>query len=100
LAMFRYFAEDPKMGQMAGQMPKIERVRLGSRRTYDFNFHLTRDVTVKQMLLDDSIEKTAQAISMDDLPADFKGRIQKRLELLKKSPFPFNMGGNSGPPPQ
>jgi hypothetical protein len=97
IAMLRYFSEEPQFAQVASMMPKLEQMRLGSRRELNFTFRVAPDVLFKQSLLDDRMTKDAPVVAMDALPGDFKSRIAKRLEALKKTPWPTFPG--MGPPP-
>ena len=102
LAMLKYFQEDPKMSEVSGMIPRINNVKLGDRLTLDFNFTLAPRVTYHQKLTDDQIDKSKDAVSMSSLPSDMQARIDKRVEQMKKNPFPFAgfMGRQSAPPPQ
>lgn len=103
LAMLRFLLEDPNMGPMvAGQMPKIEQLRLGERSVYRFSFHVAPDVSVEHRLQDDRIPKDAPTVSIDNLPAPMKAQIEKRLAQYKKRGFPMfpGMGTRQPPPPK
>lgn len=99
LAILRYFAEDPNMQQVAGQIPRFEKFRLGERTTLDFTFRLAPDVSMDHALRDDRIGKDAAVVGEDGFPAGFKARIDKRVAALKKSPFPMMGMGQAVPPP-
>ncbi len=93
LAMLRFFKEDPKMGLMAGMMPTVDRLRLGERTNIELKIFVAEDVALERQLQDNRIDANSPVVSMDNLPAEFRARIDKRLEAFKKSPFPGFPGG-------
>ncbi len=100
LALLRWFTEEPSMQQFGQMMPKIEGMRLGTRRAYRFVFGVARQVTFEHTLNDDRVDPKGSVIAMDALPEEMKSKIAKRLEQLKKSPFPmFPAFGREVPPP-
>jgi hypothetical protein len=99
LAILRYFSEDPNMQQVANQIPRFEKFRLGERTAMDFTFRLAPDVSIEHSLRDDRMGKDAPVVGEDGFPAAFKARIDKRIAALKKSPFPMFGMGQAVPPP-
>lgn len=100
LAMMQFFESAMEEAQVGGQMPQLERGRVGSRTKLDFTFRLARQVVMKHSLTDDLVPKDSPIVSLDQLPADFQARVQKRLEAFKKSPLPFfGAFGRQQPPP-
>lgn len=100
LALFKYFTEDPKMAQLGEMMPKLDGLKLGSRRSYTFTFTVAPGVTIKKTLNDDSVDRNAPVTKMEDLPADLKSAIDQRVAELKKNPLPFGFGGSQTIPPR
>lgn len=99
LAMLRYFTEDPKMSQLAGEaMPRIDGLRLGRRRSMQYTFNVAAQTVFEHTLNDDHVEKNAPVTPMDKLPEDFKALIEKRLAQYKKNPLPLPFGTTSPPP--
>lgn len=98
LAMFQFMREDATMGAMAGMMPQIQKVKVGTRKNYRFTFLVAPEVRMEKSLNDDSVDKSAQEISIDNLPPAFKAQIQASLEAMKKSGFGnlFQIGRTSG----
>lgn len=102
-AMLKYFSEEPKMAQMSGMMPKLEKFKLGNRDVLDFRFILAEDVTQKHTLMDQKISKDAATIGLDGLPARFMAEVDKQLKLYKEGlgsflGMPGMMGGPEIPP--
>ena len=99
LAMFRYFTEDPKMSQMAGEaMPRIDGLKLGKRRSMRFVFNVAPQTIFEHTLNDDAIDRNAPVTPMDKLPDDLKSLVDKRLAELKKNPLPMGIGTATPPP--
>lgn len=102
LAMLRYFTEDPKFAQMVGELPQIAGVRLGQRTIFNFTFHYVPGVTSRGSLQDDQLPRDGALVAMDKLPDAVNARIQKRLDQMKKFPFPMfpNFTPPQAPPQQ
>ncbi len=102
IAMLKYMTEQPAFAATASMMPSMDRLRVGDRTTLDFNFLVAPNVHFQQTLHDDKLDEGKAVASLDSLPDGFKGRINKRLEALKKNPLPFGMGmpGGGGIPPR
>lgn len=101
LAMFRYISEDKNFSQLAGgQIPKLDRLRLGERKWLEFTFRCTPATMFVQKLHDDNIDANASSISLEQLPDAFRQKVDKRLEAFKKMPFPMlGMGRQQINPP-
>lgn len=101
IAMFKWMSEDANFGQMAGEsIPKIENVQVGERRVLTFTFRVGNGVVARRTLHDDRVDKNAKPVPMSALPPAFQAKIAKRVEAMKKSPFPFFMGmGSQGAKP-
>jgi hypothetical protein len=106
VAMLRMFRESPGFSQaMSGQMPSIDRVKLGERSVWNFQFHVAPKTSMKASLNDNRMAKGGRTYAMNDLPADYQKRIAAKVEEYKKSPLGAiggMMGGmNRGqtPPP-
>lgn len=100
LAMLKYFTEDPNFQQVASQIPKFEKFRIGDRTTMEFRFHLAPDVRVEHTLRDDRMNQSAAVVDENGFPAKFRARIDQRVASMKKNPFPSFMGlGQAVPPP-
>ncbi len=87
LAMFKMFKEDKAYASFAGQLPSFPQLRIGDRTVYNFTFHLTPQVTIKQSLKDHRLPKDAQVVAENALPADLQKQVQDELTALKKSPL-------------
>lgn len=103
--LFKFFKEDPQMAAMAGQMPTMDDIKVGSRSVYNFSFYAANAVCEKQTLNDDSIPKDAAVYKMANLPSDFQKKIDDMATSMKKNPIWKMMGkmgglGQGTPPPQ
>lgn len=87
LALLQLFKEDQNMGQMMGMMPPIQGLKLGTRKSYRFTFQIAPDVSTTKTLQDDFVDKNAEPVSIDALPADFRAAISKQMEEIKNSPI-------------
>ncbi|MBX7135937.1 MAG: hypothetical protein K1X67_24985 [Fimbriimonadaceae bacterium] len=101
LAVLKYFTEDPNFQEVAAQIPKFEKFRIGDRTTMEFKFHLAPDVRLEHSLRDDKLGQNAAVVEESGFPAKFRARIDQRVASLKKNPFPaFGIGmGQAVPPP-
>lgn len=104
LALLQLFKDDPNMGQYMGMMPPIQGLKLGTRKSYRFTFQVAPDVSSTKTLQDDAVDRNAQPVSVDALPADFQAAISKQKEEIKNSPFFKMMMGfgttrRTSPPP-
>lgn len=100
LAMMQYFESAMEEAQVGGEMPRIEKGRVGTRTKLDFTFRLARQVVMRHTLADDFVAKDAPITPLDQLPTEFQAQVQRRLEAFKKTPFPFFGGfGRQQPPP-
>lgn len=100
LAMLQYMAEDPNMAQFAAMIPKIEGLKLGTRKTYTFTFSVAPGVTFTKVLNDDLVDKNAPVTPMESLPPALKAKIAERVAEFKKNPIPFGIGGQGTIPPR
>lgn len=100
LAMLKFFMQDENMQQVAAQMPKFDKFRLGSRTSMEFKFHLAPGIRVEHTLRDDRLGKDAPVVGEGGFPAAFKAQIDKRIQAFKKFPFPMGMGQEVPPPPE
>ncbi|MCO5298215.1 MAG: hypothetical protein M9921_15310 [Fimbriimonadaceae bacterium] len=102
LALFEMFRQDPNFGAVASMMPQLDKVRVGQRKKLDFSFALGPSVFMDRLLQDDAHDPKATPIAIENLPADFKTLIAKRVEQFKKGMLPFLGIGEVGrqvPPP-
>jgi hypothetical protein len=101
IALLRFFGEQPGMEAAAAFMPKLDRVKVGRRKAYQFRFRLTPAVSLNRGLFDNSLPLNAKVVSMKELPAEFQQLIQAKLEEIKKSPMGAlgrMMGSQARPP--
>ncbi len=100
LAMFKMMSNEPAV---AGSMPRLDRLRVGSRDVLSFKFHFTPVVGFSQTLVDNHISPNGKIVSMTNLPADFSQALDARVEKMKKSPFGSagfgGLGRGAKPPP-
>jgi len=103
LALFTHFMTDPKLAEIAGEMPEMPDMLPGTRRVMKFTFRVAPDVVRRFELNDDKLDATGKPFKISELPAHFKAAMAKYQEALKKTPFPFLdpefMGGSRGVPP-
>lgn len=103
LALFTHFMTDPKLAEIAGEMPEMPDMLPGTRRVLKFTFRVAPDVVRRFELNDDRLDAAGKPFKMSELPAHFKAAMAKYQEALKKTPFPFLdpefMGGTRGVPP-
>lgn len=102
LAMFRMLREDKNLAAVAGMLPNFDRLRVGQRTEYSYQFHLAPRVTTGGKLLDTPSLRNAPIVAANQLPAAFNRRIDERLAALKKSPLGMAgsfMGGRPVTPP-
>lgn len=99
LALFDMFRQDPNFGMVSAMMPQLGKVRLGQRKKLDFAFALGPNVFMDRALQDDAHNRESTPIALEDLPADFKALIAKRLEQFKKGMLPFLGGMDRAVPP-
>jgi len=103
-AMLKYFTEEPKMAQLTGMMPKLDKFKVGDRDILDFRLILAEDVSQKHTLIDQRIGKDALVVGAKGLPKDFLAEVDKQLKLYKDGLSPFlsmpGMMGGSGIPPR
>ncbi|MBZ0213843.1 MAG: hypothetical protein K8H99_08605 [Nitrospirae bacterium] len=94
---------DPKLAEIAGEMPEMPDMLPGTRRVLKFTFRVAPDVVRRFELNDDKLDAAGKPFKMSELPAHFKAAMAKYQEALKKTPFPFLdpefMGGTRGVPP-
>lgn len=95
LALLKYFSEMPSMAQFSAMMPRLDQLRVGERKLYNFKFMLAPGVSITQTLHDDSFPKNGKIVSMANLPEDMQKRVQDRIAAIKKIPFfdPAFLGG-------
>lgn len=103
LALFTHFMTDPKLAEIAGEMPEMPDMLPGTRRVLKFAFRVAPDVVRRFELNDDKLDAAGKPFKMSELPPHFKAAMAKYQEALKKTPFPFLdpefMGGSRGVPP-
>jgi hypothetical protein len=90
LAMFEIMKSSSAMQEAgeAGEMFDLpKQVRLGSREKLNFQFWLSPAAGITKTLMDDTVSKDAQTISLDNLPAEFKALIEQRKKAIMASPF-------------
>lgn len=101
LALFRWFSEDPNFASMSGGMPTMDGLRLGSRSTLTFNFHVAPRVRAEKTLNDDRVPKDAPLTPLSQLPPGLSKLIDEKVAELKKTMPNFgNMGRGNPPPPR
>lgn len=100
LAMFEWMKSDPMFAQAGEMMPKLDGLRLGTRKTYTFKFTVAPGVTFTKVLNDDFVDKNAPITKMDNLPAALKAKIAEKVAEFKKNPLPFGLGGKEVIPPK
>lgn len=106
LAFLKLLKEIPGMAEMTGQIPQIEKLRMGTRTTFKFGFQVGKEEAVRKQLIDDQVGKDGAVMSMSNVPAEFQARIDSAYEKIKKSPFfkmmqmASGMGGRPTEPPQ
>lgn len=101
LALFRWFSEDPNFASMSGGMPTMDGLRLGSRSTLKFNFHVAPRVRAEKTLNDDRVPKDAPLTPLSQLPPGLSKLIDEKVAELKKTMPNFgNMGRGNPPPPR
>ena len=97
MAMYEAFTDNSGgFLDLGANSPKLDKVKLGSRDKLDFSFWLTPAAGIKKTLLDDTVPKNAQAISIKEIPAEFRALINKRKQEFKDSPFGKMMAGFGG----
>ncbi len=89
LGMIQYLREEPALAQAAALMPKFDRFRVGDRTTLEFNFMLMPGISIQHTLNNDLMGKNAPLVSLEQFPADFTARMNKRVKAMKASPFPI-----------
>jgi hypothetical protein len=104
LAIFKMLREDKNYSQMAGFMPKIDRVKVGERSVWNLAFHVAPQTAMRTVLNDNRMPQNAKTVAMSDLPPAFQQRIAAKLEEVKKSPLGaiggmMGAGGGAGTPP-
>ncbi len=81
--------------------PKYDKFKPASRTTYRFNFQLSRNASMSRQL-EDNIPpaKNEQAVSYDQLPAEFRREVEQRAERLRRMFQNTRVpGGRGGRPP-
>lgn len=99
LALFRWFSEDPNFASMSGAMPSMEGLRIGSRSTLKFNFHVAPRIRAEKTLNDDRVPKDAPLTPLSQLPPSLTKRIDEKVAELKKTMPNFGNFGRGNPPP-
>jgi hypothetical protein len=87
LAIFRMFKEDKNYAQISAMLPSFGNLRVGQRTVLSFTFHLTSQVSVKQILKDHHLAKDAPIATESTLPDDFQKQIAEKLAMFQKSPL-------------
>lgn len=96
IAMLKMFKDMEGMSQAMGErMPNIDRVKLGERSVWNFQFHVAPRTSMKAALNDNRMGKGGRTYAMNDLPADHQKRIALKIEEYKKSPLGM-LGGMMG----
>jgi len=86
LAAFSSLKEDPTFGGLIGAMiPDLKTFRMADRVTYSFEFSLTPEASLNQVLTDLRYDPSSPAIDINGLPADFRKRYDETQAQLKKA---------------
>ena len=98
LAMFQMLSQGPAGAAMGDRLHLPESGRLGTRTLWQIRGYVGPNAYVSSALADDSTPKDGVAINLKSLPADFQAKIDKKMELFKKSPLGAMMSiGNKAP---
>lgn len=99
IAFERVRAERPELASF-GPSVNYDQYRMASQRSIAFQFQLTPEMTLYRQLQDNTPGNLPFS-AYDRLPADFKAKVEKAYESLKKGwGGGFGGGGNQVPPPQ
>ena len=86
VAMLEFFQESA--GEIGSMMTEgIGRLRLGSRLNYRFTFMLSPEAGLSKTLQDDSVDKDAPFVSLNNLPPEFRALVAQAKEQIKNSPM-------------
>lgn len=99
IAFERIRGERPELASF-GPSASYDKYRMASQRSISLLFHLTPEMTLYRQLQDNT-PGNRPFDSYDRLPSDFKQKVEKAYESLKKGwGGGFGGGGNQVPPPQ
>ncbi len=97
LAFERVRSESPELASF-GPQTSFSQYRIAGQRAITFQFHLTPEMTFTRQLQDNTPGNQAFA-SFERLPADFRQKVERSYEQLKRSWGAGSGRGNQVPPP-
>lgn len=81
-------------------VPKYDKFKTASQTAYRFNFQLSRNASLGRNLTDNAPPaKNQQAVSYDQLPADFRREVDRRTERFRRMFQNTRVPGQRGAPP-
>lgn len=84
LAMYRGLKDDPNMAATFGSLfPDLTKFRMGTRTTYSFQFQFLPAVSMVQSLIDTQIDPDGPVLSFEQLPADYKKKVDAAAGQFK-----------------
>lgn len=73
----RAIRENPQIAQFLQSDANFDRFRLGQQSTYRFRFEFSRNISLLRQLTDARIDSGTPAVSFDELPREFRRRVEQ-----------------------
>jgi hypothetical protein len=96
LALYQMLGRATQGTAVSGDIPRLTKVKVGSRKLMQFVFQLHPDVYLEGSLTDDKFGSGAQTHTMSGLPMSIKQELDARREQMSKYEMLFKMMGAFG----